>query len=261
MNDLDKIQSLFWSAIADIHPIANQENSALDNLVDLQRLEIYKDTVLTAHVNALRISYPITAKLLGDSIFTGLAKGYVYHFTPTDPNLNHYGESFPNWLEMAIKDLPPLTELNKHLELVEFAKLEWALEQGYYAGDDVFSEPDLNRLHTEPSSTIGFKLHPSVDLFQFTTKVSGLLEMDSTQISPQTATALKAQPEAILVYRDHWKMQYQILTTIEAKHYQWITEQQDFEKIQHWHEYQEKIIVDWIRAGIVSGTHLIGSAT
>ena len=62
-------------------------------------MRVYRNTVLSAWIDALRANYPIVAKLLGDEMFETVAIDYAARYPPRRPVLAHYGARFPEWLE------------------------------------------------------------------------------------------------------------------------------------------------------------------
>jgi len=62
-------------------------------------MRIYRNTVLSGCVDALRANYPIVAKLLGDEMFEAVAADYAAKYPPRRPVFSLYGARFPEWLE------------------------------------------------------------------------------------------------------------------------------------------------------------------
>jgi Putative DNA-binding domain len=62
-------------------------------------MRVYRNTVLSGCVDALRCNYPIVARLLGDEMFETVAAEHVAKYPPRRPSLALYGACFPDWLE------------------------------------------------------------------------------------------------------------------------------------------------------------------
>ncbi len=98
----------------------------LDTDVAEQRLAIYRNTALSGLVGALRLSYPMTEKVVGTPFFDQTALAFAREQPPADPVLARYGAGFPAFLE----SLPSLAALRY---LPDLARLEWAIDQAGYA--------------------------------------------------------------------------------------------------------------------------------
>jgi hypothetical protein len=62
-------------------------------------MRIYRNTVASGCVDALRANYPIVARLLGSDMFDAVTADHAAEFPPTEPVLAHYGARFPDWLD------------------------------------------------------------------------------------------------------------------------------------------------------------------
>ncbi len=249
MENLRQIQSLFWRSISQKQE-SKESQQDLQKLADLNRIAVYKETVLTAHLNALLASYPVTASLLGSKLFNGLAKGYIYFYLPTEPNLNQYGLEFPQWLLTASMEIDEIKQCFDKIDLKKLAEFEWAMEQGYYAEDQFFSEQDLQKLHQSPHDELKFQFHPAVSTFRFEQNISALLYSDKQDM--KMVSSLNQTPEILMVYRDTWQMKYQKLSELEKLHSEWIQKELSFEAIKQKSQFHEPVIAEWIQKGIVS---------
>lgn len=89
------------------------------------RLAIYRNTALSGLCEALRLSYPMTEKVVGMPFFEQTALAFARRHPPTDPVLARYGANFPAFLGslQSLRGLPYLPDL---------ARLEWAIDQVGY---------------------------------------------------------------------------------------------------------------------------------
>ena len=62
-------------------------------------LRVYRNTVLSGCVDALRANYPVVVRLLGDEMFEAIAADHAADCPPRQPVLALYGARFPDWLE------------------------------------------------------------------------------------------------------------------------------------------------------------------
>jgi len=71
-------------------------------------ISVYRNTVVSGCVDALRANYPIVAQLLGDEMFDAVAAEHAAHCPPRRPVLALYGSRFPDWLEQQgwLREIP-----------------------------------------------------------------------------------------------------------------------------------------------------------
>ncbi len=121
-----------------------------------RRFAIYRNTALSGLVEALRLSYPMTEKVVGTPFFDQTALAFACEHPPADPVLARYGAAFPAFLESApsLASLPYLPDL---------ARLEWAIDQAGYA-------PSMEE-HSIPLDTAIVTLAPSLRLLATATSV------------------------------------------------------------------------------------------
>ncbi|HEX4270468.1 MAG TPA: DNA-binding domain-containing protein, partial [Rhizomicrobium sp.] len=61
-------------------------------------LSVHRNTVLTALVNALRLTYPTADELVGARFFDQVALAYARSNPPRGASLSDYGDGFPDFL-------------------------------------------------------------------------------------------------------------------------------------------------------------------
>jgi hypothetical protein len=139
-------------------------------------MRVYRNTVLSACVDALRANYPVVAQLLGDEMFDAVAADYASECPPRKPVLALYGERFPDWLETQawVSDLryvPHVARIERlHIESLFAADAE-PLEMTALAGRDDWQSLQLP-LHpatrfdwlTSPAMSIWHAHRKDVDL-------------------------------------------------------------------------------------------------
>jgi len=124
------------------------------------RLAIYRNTCLSALVNALRLSFPAVQRLVGADFFEAAAREFVRSSPPASAYLNDYGAGFPGFLSQ----FPPAAGL---AYLGDVAQLEWAVNRALHAADA--QRLDLTRLASldEPAlSRVSFTAHPALNLLR-----------------------------------------------------------------------------------------------
>lgn len=177
-----------------------------DAAVD-ERLGIYRNTVLSALVNALRLSYPTVQRLVGADFFEGAAREFIHGHAPTSAYLNDFGGEFPPFLAQ----FPPAASLPY---LADVARLEWAVNRALHAPD--VPALDLARLASLGEAAfagVRFTIHPSVSLLQLMTPADAIWRavLDQDQAA-MAAIDLRAAPVYLLVERDAAGIQVRRLT-------------------------------------------------
>lgn len=110
---------------------------APDGLAPQARLAIYRNTMHSTLLQALRLTYPAVQALVGSEFFEGAARLFVEQCPPSSALLDSYGKSFPDFLAQ----MPEAASL---VYLPDTARLEWAVNEALHAAD---AKPlDLRRL-------------------------------------------------------------------------------------------------------------------
>ena len=117
--DLAALQSSFAAAIL--------RDEAAPPGIDDRGFLVHRNTILSGLCEALRLSYPVTDKLVGGAFFDQAALAYARRNPPREPVLARYGAGFAETLATheGAGDLPYLADV---------ARLEWAVDQ---AGHDM----------------------------------------------------------------------------------------------------------------------------
>src|SRR5262249_19419136 len=62
-------------------------------------MRVYRNTVLSGCVEALRANFPVVEQLLGHEMFDAVAAEHANQCPPRRPVLALYGARFPDWLQ------------------------------------------------------------------------------------------------------------------------------------------------------------------
>lgn len=132
------------------------ENEMKTDLVQpAKNLIIYQNNLITHFVNALKYTYPLTEKLLGEEAFKALARDYIDSYPSTSGNLNDYGEYFAYF----IAQYQGAANL---VYLPEVAAFEWACHLIMQAADNAPLDPAcLEPFTEEDKNNLRFQLHPA----------------------------------------------------------------------------------------------------
>lgn len=125
-----------------------------------QRLQIYRNNTFISLRAALEATFPVVRRLVGDGFFAAAARSFIREHPPTRPCLSEYGGAFPNFLA-GYAPARPLSYLP------DVARLEWALNEAYFAPDAEALRPEtLAAIPAAEYPALRFTLHPSVRLVE-----------------------------------------------------------------------------------------------
>ncbi len=117
-----------------------------------ERLQIYRNTIIGTLTDLLLATYPMVKALTGEDFATVMLRSYVLAHPPHEACLARYGGGVPDFIAgfaaaAGIKYLP------------DVARLEWAMNEAYYAADDAALSP-LELLEVQPDELSDLKLQP-----------------------------------------------------------------------------------------------------
>ena len=130
-------------------------------------MSVYRNTVLSGCVDALRANYPVVARLLGDEMFDAVAAKHAADCPPRLPVLALYGARFPDWLAEQswlheIAYLPHVARIERlHIESL-FASDEQPLDMTQLNGRDDWQALRL-RLH--PATRFDWLTAPAMSIW------------------------------------------------------------------------------------------------
>ncbi|MGV3510712.1 MAG: putative DNA-binding domain-containing protein [Novosphingobium sp.] len=145
------MQALFAQALIDGEGLAPAIVNAASG-----RFNVYRNNYLITLRNALRSTFPVVERLVGEEFFAALAHAFAERLPPQSPIMARYGDVFPGFLESfaALSEFPYLADV---------ARIEYARVQAYHAADAanfaIDSEAAANAALEHP-----VRLHPSVSI-------------------------------------------------------------------------------------------------
>ena len=139
-----------------------RENQAISAMladhVPPDRLDIYRNTIISGLTRALRLSYPVVERLVGTEFFDGAAQIFIEEHLPRTAYLGQYGREFADFL----RHFPPAASL---AYLADVAKLEWAIDCSLHAPDvEPVELASLAAIPADEQERVCFVAHPSVRL-------------------------------------------------------------------------------------------------
>ena len=132
----------------------------LDRIVDdrlgaAKRLQVYRNNTLISLTEALKTTFPVVTRLVGEKFFDFAADRFIRTHPPRAPRLAEYGAAFPRFLA----GFAPAANL---VYLADVARLEWAINEAYNATDDpALDAAALAGIPAEHYAVLRFVLRPS----------------------------------------------------------------------------------------------------
>lgn len=204
MIQLNTLQHQFWNSLRDVRSDSSCSTllSVDGNLSEEDRLNIYRNTMRTAHTTALSESFNCCEKILGDRYFSKIANDYFYSNPATSQNLNLYGRTFPDFLQSWVRHHP---ETKDYEYLPDLAKLEYVYEQAYYCKDDpLFDFNSFSKLEEYEQQKITFQLSHSLTILKSSYPIYEIWRVNQEQDNAQEVESI-SEPQYLCITRDVFK--------------------------------------------------------
>jgi hypothetical protein len=157
-----------------------------DGLSPESRLAIYRHHVLTTLTAALKETYPVVRRLVGDGFFAYAADAFVRRHPPDAPCLFEYGAGFAEFLAA----FPPCRDL---VYLPDVARLEWAMNAALHAEEaPAVDREALGEISAEAITAVTLRLDPSVTLLSSPWPVEGIWRANQPGADPEATVDLGA---------------------------------------------------------------------
>jgi hypothetical protein len=211
MSSLRELQSQFMGALLD----ETVEQASLwvqkSEIPPENRIGIYQGNVRANFLDALRLTFPVTRRLVGEDYFNHIARGFHRSHPSHCGDLHPAGRPFADYLAV-------LHATDDYRYLKDVAAFEWLLQETLLAAEH---QPlDLSKLQQMPSAdyeSLKFKLHPTARLFrsQFPCWAIWRANIDETK-EPEVIN-LDGAADCLLLLRVYGQLAIHILTTAEAR--------------------------------------------
>jgi hypothetical protein len=206
--NLTTLQTVFTQALNPASDDQAREEAARllnigGDLQPMDRLRVYQHNVSGVHQRAMERVFPVCRKILGEVAFANFCRNFSWAEPTSSPDLNQYGESFPEFLAQQIEQR---SELHGYEYLPDLTRLEYLWHSAYFARDDnPFDFAGFSRLHAQGANMV-FDLGNSLSLMQSDFPI---LEIWQQNRRGETGEAVKGitQPQYLLVYRQEFEPQ------------------------------------------------------
>jgi len=173
-----------------------------------QAMSVYQNTCFGSRINALCGIYSSCKKVLGDSYFRQLAKGYIRENGSQDfpVDLNTCGQHFNDYVNEQVKSRDELFDFKY---LPELARLDWCIYQLQDVGDD----PCSDRALLSRAEQRVFRLSRECSVFCSDYPVDRIWALNMAH-SNENAVEHDSAPFYIVIQRQHYKIKLKRLNTI-----------------------------------------------
>lgn len=128
------------------------------------RLAVYRNNAIGVQILALQTIYPACLRILGEACFRTLGRDYLQAHPSTDPDLNRFGNRYPELLSGLQDGVGEHNSFADYPYLADLARLEWALHQAWFAADSSpFDPAQLSDPNCDPPQ-LRFALPPGTRL-------------------------------------------------------------------------------------------------
>ena len=229
-----------------------------------QRLLAYRRNVLGNWTAALTSTFPVLASLLGTEAFKQLGADFVTSHPSRDGDLNRYGAEFPDYLSSTpwTLDYPYLPDV---------ARLEWALQEAYFAADpESFDFSALAALPGERQTAVRLLLWPGLCLIASPYPIAAIWQAHQLNEAAARDQALARIPWHVAEGGENFTLATRntagepvvyAMTTAEATFFQALSAGKPLsEAIQQAHSTDPDFnpgtcLSDWVAQSIVTGFH------
>ena len=134
--------------------------SMLAGHIAVDRLDIYRNTLIHTLTKTLRLCFPVTQRLVGEEFFEGATQIFIGERPPRAAWLDLYGSEFPAFLRC----FPPAASI---AYIGDVAELEWGVNRALHAADVApLDVAGLGAIEPRDQARICFAPHPSVQLLR-----------------------------------------------------------------------------------------------
>ena len=174
------------------------------------RISVYRNNVIVSLRDALKDTFPVTMRLMGETFFDAAATAFAKATKPASPMLWRYGEAFPAFLS----ELPGLAD---YPFVPEAAAVEFARLEAYHAADAIPLAADaLAAVPAEDLARVVFAAHPAARVVPLPAGGLGAYAQNSDETATDSGRAGSAA-RAALVTRPFLDVLVAPLTAGEAR--------------------------------------------
>ncbi len=142
-------------------------------------LQIYQNNLFSNVTRALRTTYPLIVKLVGDEFFPLAARAYCKQYPSRSHNLDDYGAYFGSFLA----EFEPTRSL---IYLPEVAEFEWACHEASFAVEHApLAIEALQKVTPDLYEHLHFILHPMIRVMKCDFPLLRIIELCKGEINEE----------------------------------------------------------------------------
>jgi hypothetical protein len=200
---LQSLQKLIMNALVNADPLR-------DHLITApNRIEVYQQSIEGIHIKALRSTYPVCHKLVGDEFFNTMARVYIKQNPSHTHNLYEYGENFAEFAA----NFPPAQCL---AYLSDLAHLEWAWSKAFHGQDyQPWNSAELLNIAEDNYSQIMFHLPQHSTLLNSPYPIHRIWQVNQENFSEDMLVNLNQGESRLFILRQDRKVNIHSLNDAE----------------------------------------------
>jgi hypothetical protein len=180
-----------------------------DGMDPSARLRIYRNHAVITLTDALKATYPVICRLVGEGFFAYAAHEFIREHIPEKPSLAEYGGALPDFLA----EFPPCRDL---AYLVDVARLEWAINEALHAeGAPAIARHQLSAISPAEAPQLALSLHPSLKLVESRWPIERIWRANQADGDPDLAIDLDSGGVRLQVHRRGDRVAIKSLTDCE----------------------------------------------
>jgi hypothetical protein len=161
-----------------------------------ERVKIYRNAYRVRLLDALKDTYPVLFRILGDEVFESLGNAFIDAHPSVHRSIRWYGRELSDFSAQA----PPYAE---QPILAEIARFEWTLSEVFDAADAVpVGREALQTLDPDSWDQLGFVFHPSLRLLNLAWNTVAVWQAMSRDEDPPQPETTETQVPWLLWRRD-----------------------------------------------------------
>jgi hypothetical protein len=161
-----------------------------------ERVKIYRNAYRVRLLDALKDTYPVLFKILGDEVFESLGNAFIDTHPSVHRSIRWYGRELAEFSALR----PPYAE---QPILAEIARFEWTLSEVFDAADAVpVGREALQALDPDSWDQLGFVFHPSLRLLNLAWNTVAVWQAMSRDEDPPQPEITETQVPWLLWRRD-----------------------------------------------------------
>lgn len=150
-----------------------------DDVQPQSNLLIYQNNLFASLTRALRNTYPLILKLVGDDFFPLAAKAYCKQYPSRSNSLDDYGAYFGTFLA----EFGPTRSL---IYLPEVAEFEWACHEASFAADHPpLAIETLQKVTPDLYENLHFTLHPMIRIMKCNFPILRIIELCKGEVDEE----------------------------------------------------------------------------